>query len=66
MLLIGYILGTVMFFVGLLVLLGFFQFQGSMEDTGSTLRVVFGIVLMLYGVYRISITETQRRRARRL
>ncbi len=65
MLLLGYVLGSAMFLVGVLVLLGFFQFQGSMEEAGNTLRVIFGIVLMLYGIYRISITETQRRRAGR-
>ena len=66
MLWIGYILGTVMFFMGLLVLLGYFQVQRAMGEGGETLRIVFGIVLMLYGIYRIAITETQRRRARRL
>ena len=60
---IGYILGTVMIVVGLLVLLGYFQFQGSAEEGSDMLRTVFGIVLMLYGIYRISITEMQRRSA---
>lgn len=65
MLMLGYVLGSVMLVMGVLVLLGFFQFQGGMGEAGDTLRVVFGIVLMLYGIYRISITETQRRRAER-
>lgn len=63
---IGYILGAVMIVVGLLVLLGYFQFQGSSGEGSDMLRTVFGIVLVLYGIYRISITEMQRRRAGRI
>ncbi len=62
---IGYVLGTVMLFIGLLVLTGALTFRGMEGAEGGTLRVVFGIVLMLYGIYRISFTEMQRRRARR-
>lgn len=63
---IGYILGMVMFVVGLLVLVGFFEFRGSGDEGGEMLRIIFGIVLMLYGLYRLSITEMQRRREQRL
>lgn len=63
---IGYVLGVVMFVVGLLVLVGFFEFRGSNAEGGEMLRVIFGIVLMLYGLYRVSITEMQRRREQRL
>lgn len=64
--LIGYILGIVMFILGLLILVGFFEFRGSTGESGEMLRTIFGIVLMLYGLYRLSITEMQRRRDQRL
>jgi len=63
---IGYILGTVMIVVGLLVLTGYFALRGSAGQGGEMLRTIFGIVLVLYGIYRISITEMQRRREQRL
>lgn len=62
---LGYILGSVMVVVGALVLVGFFEFRGSGGESGSMLRTVFGLVLLLYGLYRLAITETQRRRAER-
>jgi uncharacterized membrane protein YkgB len=61
---IGYILGVAMVVVGILVLLGYFQFRGS-AGGGGMLRTVFGIVLLLYGIYRISLTTMQRRRKER-
>lgn len=62
---IGYILGSAMVIVGALVLFGFFQFRGSAGDSASMLRTIFGIVLMLYGIYRLAITQMQRRREER-
>jgi uncharacterized membrane protein HdeD (DUF308 family) len=63
---IGYILGSVMVIVGALVLSGFLEFRGSGGEGGSMLRTVFGLVLLLYGIYRVAITETQRRRQERM
>jgi uncharacterized membrane protein HdeD (DUF308 family) len=61
---IGYVLGAVMVIMGVLILSGFFALRW--EDGGdSTLRTVFGIVLLLYGVYRIVLTTMQRRRRER-
>lgn len=61
---IGYILGGAMIIMGSLVLFGFFQLRG--DSGGSTmLRTVFGIVLLLYGIYRIVLTTMQRRRKER-
>lgn len=62
MLLLGFLLGAVMFVVGVLVLLGFFKFRGSDAGSATMVRTIFGIVLLLYGIYRIAITDMQRRR----
>jgi hypothetical protein len=63
---IGYILGSAMIVVGALVLFGFFEFRGSSGASGSMLRTVFGLVLLLYGIYRVAITDMQRRRQERM
>jgi len=60
---IGYILGSAMVIVGVLVMAGFFEFRGG--ESSSMLRTVFGIVLLLYGIYRLAITQMQRRREER-
>jgi hypothetical protein len=63
---IGYILGTVMLITGVLVLSGvLFRFQTVPPEGGNMLRTVFGIVLVLYGLYRLVLTEMQRRERRR-
>ncbi len=63
--LVGYILGIVMLIMGVLVISGVFDFQrGSMEES-PMLRTIFGLVLILYGIYRLAITQTQRRREER-
>jgi uncharacterized membrane protein HdeD (DUF308 family) len=62
---VGYILGAVMLVMGVLVIAGFFQFRGGAMGESSMLRNVFGLVLILYGIYRIAITESQRRREER-
>lgn len=66
MLIVGYLLGVVMFVVGLLVLLGYFQFRGSQGSSAAMVRTIFGIVLLLYGLYRIAVTDTRRRREGRV
>jgi Short repeat of unknown function (DUF308) len=63
---LGYVLGSVMVIVGALVLVGYFDFRGSGGESGSLLRTVFGLVLLLYGIYRLAVTETQRRRQERM
>lgn len=65
LLVVGYLLGTAMLIVGVLVMAGFFQFQRGALGDSSMLRNVFGLVLILYGIYRIAITESQRRREER-
>jgi hypothetical protein len=62
MLAIGYILGAVMTVLGALVLLGFFELRSADPASGAMLRTMFGIVLMLYGIYRIAVSEMTRRR----
>lgn len=59
-LLIGYLLGIVMLALGVMVLAGALDFRWGQGDT--TLRTVFGVVLALYGVYRLVVTDTQRRK----
>lgn len=61
---VGYVLGSAMVIVGALVLFGFFEFRFGGESS-SMLRTIFGIVLLLYGFYRLSITQMQRRREER-
>jgi uncharacterized membrane protein len=56
---IGYILGGAMVVVGTLILLGVIELQAG---TVPMLRIMFGLVLLLYGVYRLSTTEMERRR----
>jgi uncharacterized membrane protein YkgB len=60
---IGYILGVAMLVVGVLVLAGL-AMQNLGGEGGEMLRTMFGIVLILYGVYRLALTEMQRRRRR--
>jgi uncharacterized membrane protein HdeD (DUF308 family) len=59
---IGYILGAVMIIAGALVLSGYFELRWAADDGGTLLRTMFGIVLVLYGIYRIAVTDTARRR----
>jgi uncharacterized membrane protein YkgB len=60
---IGYILGVAMLVVGVLVLAGL-AMQNLGGEGGEMLRTMFGIVLILYGVYRVALTDMQRRRRR--
>lgn len=59
---IGYVLGAVMIIVGALILTGFLELRFGDPQSGALLRTMFGIVLMLYGIYRISVSEMSRRR----
>ncbi len=62
--LIGYVLGAVMLVMGVSVLGGFFVGNGGVM-TDTTVRTVFGIVLILFGIYRIVITTQARKRGAR-
>ncbi len=62
---IGYVLGTVMVALGIAILTGFMKLRFADGEEASMLRTIFGIVLLLYGVYRFALTDMQRRRAAR-
>ncbi len=56
-----------MIIVGCLLLAGYFQIRGDADEGAVMLRTVFGIVLLLYGIYRIVATQaTVRRREREM
>jgi hypothetical protein len=59
---IGYLLGAVMIVIGALILFGLVELRYGDPQSGSMLRTMFGIVLVLYGIYRIAVSETARRR----
>ncbi|HVK40793.1 MAG TPA: hypothetical protein VNA88_19830 [Candidatus Kapabacteria bacterium] len=59
---IGYVLGAVMIIVGALILGGYFEPRFGDPQSGALLRTMFGIVLMLYGIYRIAVARMARRR----
>ena len=56
-----YVLGAIMVIVGALLLLGLIQPRFNPEG-GERLRTMFGIVLMLFGIYRIATLARSRRR----
>lgn len=62
MIIVGYILGSVMVIFGILVLTGYFELR---SDLDPSLGAIFGIVILLYGLYRIAITDTKRRKESR-
>jgi hypothetical protein len=64
---IGYILGPAMILVGVLLVTGYLGFsdEATAEDGRQMLRMVFGVVMVLYGIYRLAITDTERRRRQR-
>lgn len=64
MYLIGYVLGGVMLLMGISILGGFFVGNGGVM-TDTTVRTVFGVVLILFGLYRIVVTTQARKRAER-
>lgn len=59
---LGFILGAVMIVMGVLLVSGSLGFSGG---PSPTLRVVFGVVVVLFGIYRIAITAAERQRRRR-
>lgn len=58
MLAIGYVLGTAMFLVGVAILSGLVELR---NDVDPTLNTVFGIVILLFGIYRVVVTEAKRK-----
>lgn len=58
--LVGYLLGGLMIGLGIAILTGFFEGGGMMAE--PIVRTVFGAVLILYGIYRIVMTNQARRR----
>lgn len=61
---IGYVLGGVMLVLGVSILGGFFIGRGGVM-TDPTVRTIFGIVLVLFGIYRIVVTRNVRNRVQR-
>ncbi len=62
MIIVGYILGGIMVIFGIFVLTGLFELR---SDLDASLGTIFGIVILLYGLYRIAITDTKRRKEMR-
>jgi len=58
--LVGYLLGGLMIGLGTAILTGFFEGGEMMSE--PIVRTVFGAVLILYGIYRIVMTNQARRR----
>jgi uncharacterized membrane protein HdeD (DUF308 family) len=62
---LGYFLGALMMVMGGLLLAGYFQIRNDADEGAVMLRTVFGIVLVLYGIYRIvSTRQTLQQRER--
>ncbi len=59
---IGYILGSAMFVVGLLVLTGTIALKG---ETAPAFNTIFGVVILLFGLYRLVVTDSKRRQQMR-
>lgn len=59
-LLLGYIFGTAMAIAGVLILTGFLKLQGSNGDDHA-FGTIFGLVLLLLGIYRLAMTEGKRK-----
>ena len=59
---IGYLLGGALVVAGILILSGLFKLRAAWDPLFATM---FGIVTLLFGVYRIVLTDTKRRRPRR-
>ena len=59
MLVVGYLLGAAMVVTGLLILAGLLR---APEQWDPTLGTIFGVIILLFGIYRLAMTETKRRR----
>jgi hypothetical protein len=62
---IGYVLGVAMLLLGGGVLAGYLTLRTFDGEGADLFRTVFGGVLVLYGIYRIVLTDMQRRRRER-
>ena len=60
--LVGYVLGGALIVAGLLILTGLFRLRAAWDPLFATM---FGLVVLLFGIYRIVITDTKRRRQER-
>jgi len=58
MIMIGYLLGGAMVVIGLLVTIGQLTLRG---DVDPMLGTIFGIVILLFGCYRLAVTDMKRR-----
>lgn len=58
---IGYLLGATMFVVGGLLIAGVLGNSGLFAEQ-TLARTMFGVILILYGIYRVSITVSQKQR----
>jgi hypothetical protein len=59
---IGYFLGALMIITGGLLIAGILRIRDDADEGAVMLRTVFGIVMMLYGIYRIVATQATLRR----
>jgi hypothetical protein len=57
-----YILGSLMIIAGALAVAGVLEPRFVDPQNGARLRVMFGLVLILFGVFRIATLEISRRR----
>ena len=61
-LLIGYVLGSAMGVIGIIVLAGFITLQGDVDPIFNT---AFGAMILLFGIYRLVVTEAKRKQKER-
>lgn len=62
MIMIGYLLGAAMVIIGLLVTIGQLTLRGEVDPMLGT---IFGIVILLFGLYRLAVTDMKRRQQER-
>ena len=60
--LLGYVLGGLVLIAGLLIVSGVFKLRAAWDPLFATM---FGLVTLLFGIYRIVVTDTKRRRFER-
>lgn len=65
-LILGYVVGVVALVVGILLLVGYLVPRGMEGSNGVMFRTIAGIVALLYGLYRLVVTESQRKREARV
>jgi hypothetical protein len=64
-LLFRYVLGGLMVIMGILILVGFFTFPGEGRMDTTMPRTIFGLIMILFGIYRLAVTQMQKRREER-